>query len=64
MGGFIEMKYRIINCKKCRIRAKGSFEAEVLMLLPVGTVVNVMSKRYGWAHVGQGYIKAEFLEKI
>ena len=58
------MKYRIINCKKCRVRAKGSSEAEVLMLLSVGTIVNVISKRYGWAHVDQGYIKAEFLEKI
>lgn len=61
----IKMKpYEVVNCKSLRIRENGDYDSEIIMRVPAGVVLNVICKRNGWAHVEQGYCRAEFLKKI
>lgn len=61
----IKMKpYKVTNCKTLRIRDNSDFDSKIIDRIPAGTIVNVICKRYGWAHIEQGYCRAEFLEKV
>lgn len=56
--------HKVVNCKTLRIRDDAGFDSIILDKIPAGTIVNVISKRNGWAHIEQGYCCAEFLEKV
>ena len=57
------MNYKVVNCKTLRIRKKPDYDSEILDRIKVGTIVEVTTKRLGWAHTKDGWCRLEFLEQ-
>lgn len=56
-------KYRVIN-GRLNVRKDKDLGSPVAKVLDNGAVVSVSTVKDGWAKVGGGYVKAEFIEPV
>lgn len=62
-------KATVVNCEKLNVRKSASKDATVLLIIPVGTILEVDFYDNDWAHVRipddkEGYVMREYLKEV